>query len=79
MVTSIYSFTEHYLDTWIYAIGSTDVRTRLYRMGINKYFDIAINDFNILGEREVGGWEWYEKGRNYTAFAVHKKTSKFEL
>lgn len=73
VVAAIYSFTTHYPDTWVYAIGSTDARTRLYRMGINKYFDIAKNDFNVLGEHEISGWEWYEKGRNYKAFAVHKK------
>jgi len=78
VVAAVYSFTEHYPDTWVYAIGSTEARTRLYRMGINKYFDIANNDFNILGEHE-SGWEQYKKGRYYTAFAVYKKTSKFEL
>ncbi len=78
VVAAIYSFTEHYPDTWVYAIGSTEARIRLYRMGINKYFDIANNDFSILGEHQ-SGWEWYRKGREYMAFAVHKKNSKFEL
>jgi hypothetical protein len=52
VVATIYIFTEQYPDAWVYAIGSTTARTRLYRMGINKYFDIANRDFNILGERQ---------------------------
>lgn len=59
VVAAIYSFTEYYTNAWVYAIGSTEARTRLYRMGINKYFDIASNDFYILGEHE-SGWEWYK-------------------
>lgn len=73
VVAAIYSFTEHYSDAWVYATGSTTARTRLYRMGINKYFDVANNDFSILGEHE-SGWEWYEKGKHYQAFALQRKS-----
>ena len=45
-------------------------------MGINKYFDIAEQDFIILGEQD-NKWEDYERGKNYQAFAVQRKTSKF--
>jgi len=47
-------------------------------MGINKYFDIANKDFDILGEQQ-DELKWYERGKDYQAFAVHRKISKFEL
>ena len=50
VVSAIYAFAEHYPDCWIYATGSNSVRTRLYRMGINKYFEIVIADFDILSQ-----------------------------
>lgn len=77
VVAAVYEFAGHYPQVWIYATGSTVTRTRLYRMGINKYFDIVEEDFEIMGESK-SGWEWYEKGKDYQAFAIHRKTSNFE-
>ncbi len=53
VVGAIYMFTEQYPDAWVYAVGSTAARTRLYRMGINKYFDIANQDFNIWANNKM--------------------------
>jgi hypothetical protein len=72
VVAALYAFAGRYPDAWIYATGSTSARTRLYRMGINKYFDIVEADFEIMGEYE-NEWEWYEFGKDYQAFAVHRK------
>ena len=77
VTAAIYAFADHYPDAWVYATGSTEARTRLYKMGINKYFDIVEADFNIMGEYK-NEWEWYEKGKNYQAFAVQRKFNKFE-
>ena len=41
-------------------------------MGINKYFDVVAADFEIMGEYQ-NEWEWYEFGKDYQAFAVHRK------
>lgn len=71
VVSAIYAFTYKYPDSWIYATGSTAAKTRFYRMGINKYFEIAIEDFEIMGEIE-NEWEYFEVGKNYQAFAVKK-------
>ncbi|HEY5464008.1 MAG TPA: hypothetical protein VIJ95_12180 [Hanamia sp.] len=76
VIAALYVFTDRYPDTWIYATGSSNSRTRLYRMGINKYYDIASSDFDIRGECK-NEWEWYEYGKDYQTFAVHKKNSKF--
>lgn len=72
VVAAVYAFADQHPEAWIYATGSTKVRTRLYRMGINKYFDIVETDFDIMGEYQ-NEWEWYEKGKNYEAFAVKRK------
>jgi hypothetical protein len=77
VVAAIFAFSDYYPNAWIYATGSTQSRTRLYQMGINKYFDIAETDFEIMGEY-FNVWEIYRKGRQYQAFAVHRKITKFE-
>ena len=78
VVSAIYAFADRYPESWIYATGSTASRTRLYRMGINKYYEIVIADFEIMGEYR-NEWEIYEFGKDYQAFAVHRKNTKFEL
>jgi len=78
VVSAIYAFADHYPECWIYATGSNAARTRLYRMGINKYFEIVTANFDIMGESR-NEWEWYEFGKDYQAFAVRSKNSEFEL
>ena len=72
VVAAIYFFCEKTPDALIYATGTTAARTRLYRMGINKYYDIVKEDFMIFGQTE-SEWEQYEKGKNYEAFVVQRK------
>ncbi|TAG95650.1 MAG: hypothetical protein EAZ20_00160 [Bacteroidetes bacterium] len=78
VASTLYVFTNKHPNIWIYATGSTASRTRLYRMGINKYYDIVVNDFEIMGEYK-NEWENYMFGKDYQAFAVHRKNTKFEL
>lgn len=77
VVAALYAFADRYPTAWVYATGSTLARTRLYRMGINKYFKIVETDFDIMGEHQ-NEWEWYKYGKDYQAFAVRRKTSKFD-
>lgn len=72
VVSAVYAFSDRYPTIWIYATGSTATRTRLYRRGINKYFEIVSNDFEIMGEVK-NVWEMYEFGKDYQAFAVKRK------
>lgn len=72
VVTAVYAFVEHHPESWVYATASTPARTRLYQMGINKYFDLAESDFEIMGEHQ-DKWERYERNRKYEAFAVRLK------
>jgi len=72
VVAAVYSFTEQENDAWVYATGSTKARTRLYRMGISKYFDEVRQDFLVFGLRN-GEWEEFTKEIEYTAFVVRRK------
>ena len=72
VVAAIYSFCDRFPNAWIYATGSTAARTRLYKMGINKYFELVQTDFEIFGQTE-SEWEHYIKGKDYEAFVVQRK------
>jgi len=78
VAATVYAFTDKYSDAWIYATGSTKALTRLYRMGINKYFTQARKDFEILGQTEKH-WEAYEKDKDYDGFLVRRKKIKTHL
>jgi len=72
VVAAVYAFTDKYPEAWVAATGSTDARTRLYRMGLSKHFDQVSNDFIILGQYN-DEWEPFAIGRNYEAFVVRRK------
>ncbi|MCB0429344.1 MAG: hypothetical protein KDD54_04455 [Flavobacteriales bacterium] len=73
VVATVYAFTDKNPDVWVYATGSTAIRTRLYRMGIAKYLSEVKNDFDIYGELE-DGWERFRKGKEYRGFLVKRKS-----
>jgi len=78
VAASVYIFTEKHPDSWIYATGSTETRTRLYRKGIAKYLEDAENDFEIFGQ--AGNvWEPFEIGKSYDAFAVIRKYGNLDV
>lgn len=79
VAASVYAFTEKHKKAWIYATGSSDSRTRLYRIGINKYLMEARKDFEIYGLKDQE-WESYEAGTSYDAFLIKRKliTSSYE-
>ncbi|MEO8146426.1 MAG: hypothetical protein ABI723_02255 [Bacteroidia bacterium] len=51
VVSTVYAFTERYPYAWVVATGSTNSRTRLYRMGISKYILEIKKDFQVFGLR----------------------------
>ena len=55
VVSAVYSFTEEENEAWVYATGSTKSRTRLYRMGITKYFDEVKQDFTVFDYEMASG------------------------
>lgn len=49
VVKSVYAFSEQYANQYIIFRGSTESRTRLYRMLLNIYFNSLSKDFYIWG------------------------------
>jgi hypothetical protein len=72
VVATVYAFTDKYPDAWIYATGSTKARTRLYRMGITKFFEEIKEDFEVMGELN-DDWEPFRKSIEYEGFLARKK------
>ncbi len=77
VVATIYAFTDKYPEVWMYATGSTKARTRLYRMGISKFFEEAKNDFDIFGEL-TDDWEEFKLNIEYEGFLVKRKNKNYE-
>lgn len=75
VTATVYAFSDKHPNAWIYATGSTKARTRLYRMGINKYLSEASMDFEILGQQGQH-WEVFERHKNYDGFLVRRKKSE---
>ncbi len=72
VVSAVFAFTDKYKDAWVYVTGSSKSRTRLYRMGITKYYEEIKHEFTIFGLRN-GQWESFEKLIDYSAFVARRK------
>ena len=74
VVGTLLSFFDKHPDAYVYATGSTDGRTRLYRIGISRYLEEAENAFEIFGEVD-GDWENYKRDTDYVAFLIKLKNN----
>ena len=72
VAATLYAFTDLRKEATIIATGSTEARTRLYRMGITNNVKEISTDFTILGLTETG-WEGFKKNVTYRAFLVKRK------
>ncbi|MFP5041773.1 DUF6934 family protein [Parasediminibacterium sp. JCM 36343] len=72
VIAAVYAFCSKHQDIWIYATGSTRARTRLYQMGIAKYWEDITEYFEVYGEFNEE-WEYFEFGKNYTSFLAKQK------
>lgn len=79
VASTVYAFTGKYPNAWVFATGSTAVRTRLYRMGITNNLVEISEDFIVLGYNMEGNWEQFIVGEDYDAFLLTKKDNKFVL
>ena len=73
VASTIYAFIEKHPNSWIVSTGSTDARTRLYRMGITNNLVEISNDFYIFGYTKNEVWGEFIVGYDYEAFLVTKK------
>jgi hypothetical protein len=74
VVAAVYAFCDKHPESWIFITGSTQSRTRLYRMGISKFLDELELDFDVYG-RFSEEWEPFEIGKTYSAFLAYRKKS----
>ncbi len=75
---TLYAFTDLYTDSTIIATGSTDARTRLYRMGITNNLIEIQKDFVVMGLKD-SNWQVFEKNIVYSAFLVKRKLLNLQL
>lgn len=70
---TIYLFTEQNRKAGVFLTGSTQSRTRLYQIGIRRFFSIIEADFAVYGLNSATEWEPFQKESRYDAFLVIRK------
>jgi len=75
VAATVISFTNFFPDAIIYSEGSTDSRTRLYQIGISKYWYEISDLFEVYGLIENEGLVHFERDKRYKAFVVRRKKS----
>jgi hypothetical protein len=70
---SVLFFSKLYPNTFIYLKGSTPSRTRLYQMGITKYWAEISSLFIVYGYSSNDKWELFLKNVRYDAFLILRK------
>ncbi len=73
VVSTLYAFTSKYPDAKVFATGSTDARTRLYRMGISNNLEEIKSDFYVYGMKPNEEFEEFIIGEDYIGFLVTRK------
>ena len=72
IVAALYVFFDNYPAAYVYATGSTKARTRLYRIGITKFYEEMQKDFYLYGQ--VGDeYPVFELGKDYEGFLAQRK------
>ena len=72
VAATVYAFTDKYPDSWVYLTGSSKSRTRLYRMGIAKFFEELNQDFEVYGQLD-DSWEEFKPDTEFEGFLVRRK------
>jgi len=76
VASTVFAFTDKYPNAIIFATGSTEIRTRLYRMGLSNNLDEITIDFEVYGVLENGNVEPFIIGEDYFGFIVKRKKLK---
>lgn len=72
VATTLFIFIRKYPEAIVLATGSTDVRTRLYRIGISNNLKYIQKEFVVMGLKD-GEWEIFQKNIDYGAFLAYKR------
>ncbi|HEY8898582.1 MAG TPA: hypothetical protein VIM79_27325 [Niastella sp.] len=74
VVKVVEMYTNKFPDRWVYFTGSTEHRTRLYRMAVTIHLKELSDMFEICSEiKGRVGWVKFQKGLDINAFLVKKK------
>ena len=74
MVAAVYTFLERKPAAYVYAEGSTKAKTRLYRMGINRFYEDVQRDFFLYG-RIGEDFIDFNPDKEYEGFLAQRKFS----
>lgn len=72
VVTALYAFLDKNPEALVYATGSTPARTRLYRMGMTRFYEEIQQDFILFGRIDKQFYE-FEIGKEYEGFLAQRK------
>jgi len=72
VVSTAYAFTEKYQNAWIYVMGNSSARTRLYRMGITNNLWEINRDYEVYGLIQ-NQWHEFHVNIDYEAFLFRRK------
>lgn len=72
VAATLYAFVGRNPDAVVIATGSTEARTRLYRMGITNNLENIEKDFLVFGLVN-DEWKPFRKNITYGAFLVYRK------
>lgn len=72
VVAAVYAFFDKHPDAMVYVTGSTQARTRLYRMGITKFYEEMKKDFYLFGQVGNNFYD-FEIGKDYQGFLAQRK------
>ena len=72
VVSALYSFFDKNPEAFVYATGSTRSRTRLYQMGLSRFYKEMVQDFYLYGQVGENFYE-FENGKNYVGFLAQRK------
>ena len=73
VASAVFDFTKRYPERYVFFTGSSDERTRLYRMAITVNYDELAVTFDIWGLLEDEGFELFARRRNYAGFLIKRK------
>jgi hypothetical protein len=68
----VLDFLQSHRDTWIFIKGITPSRTRLYQMGISRYWKTIAVQVIVIGVVD-NQWIHFRKGINFEAFLIGRK------
>jgi hypothetical protein len=79
VVSTLYAFTGKYPEVYVFATGSTEARTRLYRMGISTNLEELKEDFLVYGLLANQTFEEFNAGEDYLGFLVTRKNKNIKI